>query len=132
MRNLLTCLVACTTFLMVSCKKETASNLNQETVKPQATATDATLSARFSFETSDPISIFENQSIKFINLSSGYKTCVWEFGNTTKTQDKQPTISYPMHGYHTVKLTVIDDKGNKKTTTQDISILCLYYNGVHP
>jgi hypothetical protein len=127
MKQIFTALFICSICMLASCKKSTEGLQSKtENVKPPETEA---LSAKFSITVQDPINIFENQSIKFNNASTGFKTCVWEFGNTTKTQQKEPTMSYPMHGYYTVQLTVFDDKGNSAGTTQDISILCLFANG---
>ncbi|MFT3911571.1 MAG: PKD domain-containing protein [Ferruginibacter sp.] len=118
-----------------SCKKNTQ---DIQSPKPGAVQTPVTapvvvsLTAKFTFTVQDPTNIFENQSIKFNNLSTGAASCVWEFGNATKSHDMEPTMSYPMHGWYTVKLTVYDGKGNQQITTQDISILCLFANAVHP
>lgn len=119
--------------LFASCKKNTQDIKPASNPVISATTAPAPvpLTAKFSYTVQDPINIFEYQPIKFQNLSTGAASCVWEFGNTTKTQAKEPTMSYPMHGYYTVKLTVFDGKGNKQSTTQDISILCLFANGIH-
>ncbi|MEO8768737.1 MAG: PKD domain-containing protein [Ferruginibacter sp.] len=120
-------------FLLASCKKNTQDiKPASDPVASPTTAAPAPLTAKFSYTVQDPINIFEHQPITFQNLSTGATSCVWEFGNATKTQDKEPTMSYNMHGYYTVKLTVFDGKGNEQSITQDISILCLFANGIHP
>lgn len=114
-----------------SCKKECiaaiaedAAETNVNEIKP--------LEAKFTITVSDANNIFENQSIKFNNLSTGYTTLVWEFGNSTKSRLVSPEITYPIHGYYSVKLIVFDDKGNRSESVQDISILCNFGGGVHP
>lgn len=130
-------LSAITVIAITSCKKSTGDIKPQTSNAPTsqavaATTTPVPLTAKFTYMVQDPTNIFENQSIKFNNLSTGASTWVWEFGNATKSHDLQPTISYPWHGYYTVTLTVWDDKGNKQSYSQDISILCLFANGIHP
>ena len=128
------------TTIMVSCKKA-ASDIkatgpaNATTTGSTATGTSTStqrLVARFSYSAPDPINIFEYQPVTFTNESMGAVSCVWEFGNAKKSSDKDPVISYPWHGYYTVKLTVFDAHGNSQSVTHDVSILCLYANGVHP
>jgi PKD repeat protein len=134
MKKLLLFTIICSFLVLTSCKKAT------EQLQPENNSlsgntnnnSNQALDAKFSITTSDPLNIFENQSIRFNNLSTGFTSCVWEFGNATKSQQANPEISYPIHGFYTVKLTVFDGKGNKKIITQDVSILCLFYNGVHP
>ncbi|MEO6668528.1 MAG: PKD domain-containing protein [Ferruginibacter sp.] len=122
-------------FILASCKKakediRPADNNVLGTQSPTATAVP--LTAKFTYTVQDPINIFENQAIKFSNQSTGASTWVWEFGNSTKSHDLEPAMSYPIHGYYTVTLSVWDDKGNKQSYSQDISVLCLFANGVHP
>ena len=118
--------------LFASCKKNTQDLKPATDPVTPTLAAPVSLAAKFSYTVQDPINIFEYQPITFQNLSTGATSCVWEFGNATKTQDKEPTMSYHMHGYYTVKLTVFDGKGNENSVTQDISILCLFANGIHP
>jgi len=130
MTKLLTALFVLMLFQFTSCKK------NTDCIKPTQnpivkTEETAPLNAKFAMTVHDPSNIFENQVIKFRNLSTGASSCVWEFGNTTKSQALDPEMSYPTHGYYTVKLTVFDGKGNSQSTSSDVSILCLFYNGIH-
>lgn len=130
MSKLISALFLLMVFQCTSCKK------NTDCIKPSENSvvkTDeaAPLNAKFVMTVHDPSNIFENQVIKFKNMSTGSSSCVWEFGNTTKSQLNEPEISYPMHGYYTVKLTVFDGKGNSHSTSTDVSILCLFYNGIH-
>lgn len=121
-------------FAFTSCKKNTELVKSQETNNAQAAqqpVTAAPLTAKFTVTVDNPTSIYENQSIQLNNQSTGAAGYSWDFGNDVKSTDKQPTISYPMHGYYTVTLTVWDAKGNTQKYTQDISILCLFANGIH-
>ena len=115
-----------------ACKKATQDIKPASDSATDAVVTPMPLTAKFTFTVQDPINIFENQVIKFNNLSTGASSYQWEFGNTIKSQEKEPSMSYQMHGYYTVKLTATDATGNIKTYTQDFSILCLFYSGVHP
>ncbi len=114
-------------FFVQGCKKEQALLTEEGSgsiIEP--------LEAKFSYSVPDPNNIFENQEIRFTNLSKGYKTLVWEFGNQTKSSNISPTKIYPVHGYYTVKLIVWDDAGNRSEFEQDISILCNFSGGTHP
>jgi PKD repeat protein len=119
------------TLLGTSCKKETITEPNTETDTTDVNNPQP-LEAKFSITVSDVNNIFENQPIKFNNLSTGYTTQVWEFGNSTKSRLTSPEITYPVHGYYSVKLIVFDDKGNRSESVQDISILCNFGGGIHP
>jgi len=88
------------------------------------------LDAKFSIVVNDPVNIFEQQSIRFVNESTGYNLCSWQFGNNTKSQEVNPERSYPYHGIYTVTLTVFDDKGNRSAYSKDLSILCNFGGGV--
>lgn len=89
-----------------------------------------TLNAKFSIVANDPLNIFESQTIRFVNESTGYNLCSWQFGNNTKSPEINPEKSYPYHGVYTVTLTVYDDKGNRSTYTKDVSILCNFGAGI--
>lgn len=125
----LTVLLFSALLLNSSCKKETVPVVTED---PAEVNEIKPLEAKFTITVSDANNIFENQAIKFNNLSTGYSTLVWEFGNSTKSRLTSPEISYPIHGYYSVKLIVFDDKGNRSESVQDISILCNFGGGVHP
>jgi PKD repeat protein len=110
--------------LLASCSKK-------DTICEAQSTAPETLSAKFNFTVSDPNNIYENQVIKLENLSTKVDHCVWEFGNATKSQALNPELSYPYHGFYTVKLTVFDKDGNRATATQDFSILCNFAGGNH-
>jgi PKD repeat protein len=125
----LTVLLFSALLLNSSCKKETVPVVTED---PAEENEIKPLEAKFTITVSDANNIFENQAIKFNNLSTGYSTLVWEFGNSTKSRLTSPEISYPIHGYYSVKLIVFDDKGNRSESVQDISILCNFGGAVHP
>lgn len=87
------------------------------------------LEAKFDFTVADSNNIFENQQISFRNTSTGFETCVWEFGNSVKSRDTDASVSYPMHGFYTVKLTVFDKNGQSSSATKEFSILCNFSTG---
>lgn len=125
----LTVLLFSALLLNSSCKKETVPVVTED---PAEVNEIKPLEAKFTITVSDANNIFENQAIKFNNLSTGYSTLVWEFGNSTKSRLTSPEISYPIHGYYSVKLIVFDNKGNRSESVQDISILCNFGGAVHP
>ncbi|WP_246555587.1 PKD domain-containing protein [Nonomuraea jabiensis] len=46
----------------------------------------------------------------------------WEFGNGASSVDRVAYYKYPVPGTYTVKLTVIDDKGARAVTTQEVTM----------
>lgn len=109
-------LFAGTLFLLCSCTKSL----------PQV---EEPLQAKFSVEVPDANNIFENQTLRFKNESTGYTSCHWDFGNQVKSRVNEPDHFYGMHGYYTVTLTVWNDKGERATTEQPVSILCNFTGG---
>jgi PKD repeat protein len=87
------------------------------------------LQAKFSISVRDTNNIFEQQNIRFLNESTGFKHCLWEFGKSFRTTVLQPDTTYSMHGIYTVKLTVFDELGNQSVAKKDISILCNFSGG---
>ena len=119
-------ILVCSLILSACSKKEQVAD-TQEPVQQAP----APLAAKYSFTVADPNNIFENQVIQLKNESTGFDYCVWEFGNAPKVRSTDATISYPVHGYYTVKLTVFDKNGQSQSFSQEFSILCNFTNGQH-
>lgn len=135
----LTALFVLAAFLLSSCQKMSTDVTQQSSVTPGTTTTSGgaqspapvePFSAKFTYSAPDINNIFENQQIRFESKASGVVQYVWKFDNNIKSSEKNPSISFPMHGYHSVMLTVTDKDGNTATSTQDISILC-NFGGSH-
>ncbi len=124
--NILAAGLVCTFILSACNKKDQVGDRNCD--QQQA---PSKLEAKFSFTVNDPNNIFENQTIQLKNESTGYEYCVWELGNSQKVHTANANISYPYHGFYTVKLTVFDKNGQSQSFSNDFSILCNFANGVH-
>jgi PKD repeat protein len=133
----LTALLASAVLVFSSCQKMSSDTLAQDTpatgtpsgsITPSAP--DEPFSARFTFSAPDINNIFENQQIKFEPKAPGVVQYAWKFDNNVKSSEKSPAFSFPMHGNHTVMLTVTDKDGNTATSTQPIYILC-NFGGSH-
>src|SRR5882762_9926756 len=74
-------------------------------------------SAKFTYSAPDMNNIFEKQTIHLDSKASGVVQYVWNIGNGTKIVSKNPDISYIMHGYYTVTLTVTDKDGNTASSS---------------
>lgn len=125
--------------ILSSCQKESPAN---EAIAGEATTTTAlktpvpdpkppvgTFSAKFSYTVPDPNNIFENQTIQYRSLGSGIVSYVWTFGNGTKLYDANPAMSYMIHGFYNVTLTVYDINGRSDSSTQEVLILCNFGGG---
>ncbi|HMJ48744.1 MAG TPA: PKD domain-containing protein, partial [Ferruginibacter sp.] len=104
--------------LLTSCQKDSpeaaapASSNGGGTTGSGSTGTGtpgaAGFSAKFTVQVPDPNNIWEKQNIKFINGTTGVVKYEWVFGNGTKSGQANPTISYSIHGYYPVNLTITD------------------------
>ena len=76
----------------------------------------------------------EGAVLKLTNTSSSSRDAayLWDFGNGKTSTEKEPTIEYAMHGNYNVKLTVTDSKGRISTTTQTVTVLCIFATLSHP
>lgn len=54
----------------------------------------------------DTMACFYNDTIKFTNLSTNYKSCVWKFGDGKSSSLSNPSHVYNKYGIFTVKLKV--------------------------
>jgi gliding motility-associated-like protein len=64
----------------------------------------------------DPTSVItSNQQVNITNLSSGYVTSNWSFGDGATSTDANPTHVYSLGGDWTIRLIVISNKGCKDT-----------------
>lgn len=73
----------------------------------------------------------ELQTIELTNNSTDNSTYLWDFGNGTTSTEKNPTVSYNLHGIYNIKLTVTNANGLSSTTNHDVTILCRFKNGDH-
>lgn len=62
--------------------------------------------------------------VNLTNLSQHAVSYSWDFGNGDISTDHIPSYKYKMHGFYTITLTCIDDKGNESKTSHDIEVLC--------
>jgi len=119
--------------ILSSCQKESTESLTQLTpltlttppariVVPEVTLEP--FSAKFTYKVPDPLNILEKQNIYLRSNAAGVVSYVWNFGNGTKSTLQNPVISYMIHGFYNITLTVTDRNGNTATSTQELSILC--------
>lgn len=124
----------------ISCKKDTqdwVSNSkisnNDVTINPTTNPTTDNkpanpFNANFVYKVQDPNNIFENQLIRLRPLGSGIVSYLWNIDNV-KYYTRDVDISFMIHGYKNVTLTVTDAQGNTASSMQDISILCNFGGG---
>lgn len=76
----------------------------------------------------------EGAALKVTNTSSGSTNVsyLWDFGNGKTSTEKEPTIAFGMHGFYNLKLTVTDNQGRSSTTTQTVTVVCIYAVRNHP
>ena len=68
------------------------------------------------FIISDKNNIFENDEVKFANLSTDYQSCSWDFGNGNTSSFKHPIYSYDKSGLYTVSLICLSDNNCSDTS----------------
>lgn len=73
----------------------------------------------------------ESEAIQLNNTSSGENTYLWDFGNGTTSTEKNPSVSYKIHGTYTVTLTVTNSEGLRSTTSLEVTILCRFKDNNH-
>jgi hypothetical protein len=86
-------------------------------------------SAGFNINVKDVYNVFENNPVKLESTGTGIVSYVWRFGDGRKSSESNPVITYPMHGYYTISLTVTDANGKTETLSKDLGILCNFYGG---
>ena len=75
--------------------------------------------------------VFEKDDLLLTNNSIDAVSYQWNFGNGDTSTEAQPTYKYNIHGYYTVKLTIIDADGNKHHASSDILVHCIFGGGEH-
>jgi PKD repeat protein len=133
----ITLILAIVAFVFSACTKDSPDSAKSTSIataklpvpdkKPEPDPTPLPaepFSAKFRYTVPDPNNIFENQKIQFNSVGSGIVSWVWQFGNGAKLYTPDPDMSYIMHGFYNVTLTVTDKNGNTATATQQLSILC--------
>lgn len=105
-------------FFIISCQKGEEGIVQTEPLK-----------ASFDITVADSNNIFENQTIRFNNQSTGYVRCRWELGNKIQSTQVSPVHQYAMHGYYSVRLTVWNTAGESATCSRDLPILCNFSSG---
>ncbi|MCF6365134.1 MAG: PKD domain-containing protein [Bacteroidales bacterium] len=68
------------------------------------------------FIVSDKDNIFENDEVKFANLSTGYKSCFWDFGNENTSSFTHPTNTYYNSGLYNVSLICFSENNCSDTS----------------
>ncbi len=67
-------------------------------------------------------SLCTEDTVTFINNSTGYRIAHWNFGDNTDTWSDNPKHIYDSAGSYTVILTVFDSNGDSSRTSQSITI----------
>ncbi len=73
------------------------------------------------FIISDKNNIFENDEVKFANLSTNYQSCVWNFGDKNTSGFTHPTYSYEKSGLYNVSL-ICFSKDNCSDTSEFLNL----------
>ncbi len=68
------------------------------------------------FIISDKDNIFENDEVKFANLSTNYQSCSWNFGDDNTSSFKHPVYSYKKSGLYNVSLICLSDNNCSDTS----------------
>lgn len=84
--------------------EDNSNNNGTEQDNGDGNETQTALKADFSYEK-------EGLTVKFTNTSTGATACIWDFGDSTDSQEESPEHTYAAAGTYTVKLTVANDAG---------------------
>ena len=86
------------------------------------------LTAAFTIQNPNQV-VNEKEVISIQNSSENAVAYRWEFADKTLTE-KNPTISFPIHGIYPIRLTVTGADGSSQTFSQEVTVLCVF-GGVH-
>jgi immune inhibitor A len=89
-----------------------------------------TLRAAFTID-NEHATVNESEDLRLTNKSVNAVSYEWDFGNGDTSTEATPGYQYKMHGHYTITLTVTDNRGNIKQTSQNISVLCIFGGGSH-
>ncbi len=73
------------------------------------------------FIISNAENLFQTDELRFANLSTGFKTCIWNFGDKNTSGFTHPTHSYDNPGTYKVSLICVSEK-NCSDTSEFISL----------
>lgn len=97
------------------CEKPQTENVDKtdDTDQDGGNGTQTALKADFSFEA-------DGLTVQFTNTSTGATACIWDFGDSTDSQEESPEHTYAAAGTYNVKLTVANDAG--ETSVKEASV----------
>ncbi len=86
--------------------------------------------ADFSIDNNNGI-INEGDVLMISDLSTNAVSYHWDFGNGAVSDKALPEYSYDRHGDYTVTLSITDKFGEVKSTSLDITVLCVFVGSIH-
>lgn len=85
------------------------------------------------FIISDKDNIFENDEVKFANLSKDFQSCIWNFGDDNTSSFTHPTHAYEKSGQYNISLICFTNNNCSDTSEyQNLQIKDLKYQIIAP
>jgi PKD repeat protein len=91
--------------------------------------TGSGFSANFNIDVNDINNVLENNNIRLTSKGTGIVSYYWRFGDGRTSTERNPVISYQMHGNYNISLRVADSNGKTETEVKEIGILCNFIGG---
>jgi len=97
-------------------QKHTASSVRNVTVYPVPTAD-------FTYKPDDSHNYLIDPKMKFINLSEGADSWVWDFNNEMKSDEKSPEYAFRKRGRYMVSLTATNQFGCSSSKSTEVEVI---------